>query len=468
MKISATKQDYIWSFFAYILKFGVNLFVFPIVLRILDTAEYGLWVTFSSVTIIVNLFDFGFSSTILRNLAYVWGGSSKLQAEGYDNSLDGAERDDKLFLITVRTCKKIYFTIGVLAFLGASTLGTLYILYIIRDMYKIEYVVAWLISVVGITMNLYYGYWSVLLRGVGAVKQTQKANVFGYLIQLIFSFAGMYMGLGLIGLSTANCLCGISIRFLSHYYFKNYEDIETVLNTKYEITKQEIKDAFNKIWHNAKKAGISSIATVLMTQSTTMLCSAYFGVAATGEYGICYQILSTVTAVSQVFYQTTIPELTQLRQHNQIEKCRKKFSESMTVAWIIFFAGVFVCLIFGDVMLKLIESQTRLNITMFIVMAYYSFGEMNYSMHATFISLENRLPFVSSVVITSVVNVALSLLCIFLPFKVWGLLLVRCITETAYIFWKWPAEAQKQLALNPIKMVKIGVKELTTFVLGEK
>ena len=307
MKIAATKQDYLWSFFAYLLRFGINLFVFPLVLSILDTAEYGIWVTFSSVALIVNLFDFGFSSTILRNLTYVWGGLTKLQSEGYDRSLNAGKRDDKLFLLTVQTCKKIYVIIGLLAFLGSATLGTLYIAYVIRDIYKPEYIIAWLISVVGISLNLYFGYWSILLKGVGAIKQSQKAYVAGYLTQLIVSYVGLLCGFGLIALSVASCVCGVVIRFLSHYYFIHYEDIREILKAKYELTKGEIKDTFVKIWYNAKRAGTSTIASIFMIQSTTVICSAYFGVVTTGEYGLCLQLLNALTGVAQIYYQTSIP-----------------------------------------------------------------------------------------------------------------------------------------------------------------
>lgn len=468
MKIKASKRDYIWSFSAYFLKFCINLFVFPLVLSILDTAEYGLWVTFSSVTTIVNLFDFGFSSTLLRNVTYVWGGSKKLRSEGCDHSLSTDKRDDRLFLLTVQTCKRIYLIIGAIAFVASASLGTLYIAYVVRDMYKTEYIIAWLISAVGITLNLYSGYWSVLLKGVGAIKQSQKANIAGYLVQLIVSYIGLLCGFGLIALSVASVVCGIIIRFLSYHYFKHYEDIQEIIKTKYEFAKNEIKDTFVTIWHNAKKAGVSSIATVLMTQSTTMLCSAFLGVEITGEYGVCLQILSTLTAVSQIFYQTSIPELTQLRQYNQVEKCKRRFSMSLCIAWGIFLIGTGACVLLGDFLLRLIHSQTQINLLMFLFIAYYSFGEMNYSIHASFISLENRLPFFSSVVITAVITVVLSLVSVYFPFGIWGLLLIRCLVESAYIFWKWPMVVHQEMSLNPLRIIKIGFSETKSFLLRER
>ncbi len=466
MQIRASKRDYLWSFAAYFLKFGINLFVFPIVLNILNTAEYGLWVTFSSLTIIVNLFDFGFSSTLLRNVTYVWGGSKELRSEGYDHTQSTDKRDDRLFLLTIQTCKRIYLIIGAIAFVAAVTFGTWYISYVIRDIYMPEYIIAWLIMVVGITLNLYTGYWSVLLRGVGAIKHSQKANIAGYLAQLVLSYVGLLCGFGIIALAVATVVCGIVIRSVSYYYFTHYQDIRGILAAQCGFAKQEIKSTFGTIWYNAKKAGVSSIATVLMTQSTTMLCSAYFGVNMTGEYGVCLQILSALIAISQIFYQTSIPELTQLRQYDKKDKCKRRLSMSLCIAWGIFLLGTLLCVLSGDYLLNLIHSQTKFNLLIFLIVAYYSFGEMNYSMYASFISLGNRLPFVPSVVITSVIIIVLSFVSVYLPFGIWGLLLIRAITESAYIFWKWPSEVHKEMSLNPLKIIKIGTIEIWTVLVG--
>lgn len=467
MKIRASKRDYLWSFFAYILKFGINLFVFPLVLTILDSAEYGLWVTFSSVTTIINLFDFGFSSTLLRNVTYVWSGSRELHSEGCDSLSSDAQRDKRLFLLTIETCKRIYIILASIAFIFSVSLGTLYIGYVIRNIYKSEYLIAWLISVLGITINFYSGYWGVLLKGIGAIKQTQKANIAGYLIQLIISHVGLWCGFGLISLSLANVICGMTIRFVSYYYFEHYEDVKDVLQSKLQFTKEEIKETFKTVWYNARKAGISSIASVLMTQSTTMLCSAFLGVEITGEYGICLQILNTLNAVSQIFYQTSIPEITQFRQYGNVEKCRKRLSISLCIAWGVFVFGVIFCVFAGNYLLRVIHSQTQLNLYIFLLVAYYSFGEMNYSINANYISLGNHLPFVPSVVITSCSTVLLSMIGMYFHLGIWGLLLIRCITESLYIFWKWPAVVNREMSLNPLKIIKIGFTEIRVYVSKE-
>lgn len=460
MIIKTSKKDYIWSYLAYILRFGVNLFVFPLVLKILNPSEYGLWVTFASIGIIVNLFDFGFSSTLLRNMTYVWSGASDLQQEGYKTLSGDYTRDDRVFVLTFQTCQRIYLVIALMAFIISNTAGVAYVLYIIRDIYTVEYLIAWIIYGISISLNLYYAYWAVSLKSVGAIAQSQKATVFGFLIQIIISYLGLLSGGGIIALAIAACLGGIVIRIMSKIYFMRYNNIGEILRRKtYAIRKQERIDTFKTMWFNAKRAGVSSIATVSMIQSTTLFSSAYYGVAITGEYGLCFQLLSALTGISQIHYQTSLPQLTQARLMNDLKKCQNIFSTSIVISWLIYVIGVLTIIIFGKPILLLLESQTSLNIQILIIMALYMLGEMNYSLHASYISLENKLPFVNSVVITSITVILLSFLNIKTAFGIIGLLGIRLIIESAYIFWKWPYIAHKQLEMSSIKIVYTGLKE---------
>lgn len=465
MKIETGKRDYLWSYFAYILKFGANLFVFPLVLRILSSEDYGIWITFSSLGVVVNLFDFGFSSTLLRNMTYVWGGAQDLQEEGYKPTSKSALRNDKLFVLTFRTCQKIYLVIAGISFAVSCSAGTMYILYIVRNIYNPQYIIAWFIYCLSISLNLYYAYWSVSLRSVGAIQESQKATVIGYIVQLVISYMGLLLGCGIVSLSLANCICGVTIRLISRLYLMNYQKIGTILkNNNNAITIEEYRDFFLIVWHNAKKAGVSSIATVIMTQCTTLICSAFLSVSITGEYGLCLQILNALSGVAQIYYQTTIPKLTHSRQLNDLTECQRQFSLSVTVAWFIYLFGFLFVVLLGDPLMSIIKSQTSLNIYMFIVMFIISFGEMNYSMHASYISLENKLPFVSSVVKTAGFVVLLSLFSAFVHPNIWTILGVRCIVECVYIFWKWPLVAQKQLNLKIRNIICLGVRQCVVMI----
>lgn len=459
LKIETTNSDYIWSYAAYILRFGVTLFIFPLVLALLSSDEYGLWVTFSSFSTITNLFDFGFSTTLLRHVTYIWCGAETLNREGICTSTN-TSRNDKAFITILRICKYIYLIVGLLAFIFCGIFGTCYIRYVIRDIYHTKYMIAWVIYASSTCFNLYFGYWSVLLKGIGAIKQTQKATVYGYLIQLILSYLGLFLGLGIVSLAISSLISSMSIRIISRFYFIRYQDISSALSKNYVLTKEELFKAFRAIWFNAKKAGISTIATTLISQSTTVIISAYLGLTVSAEFGLCVQILYMLLAISQISYQTSVPAMVEFRQHNYMDLLQKKFSLCVFIAWSIYIIGVLIFASLGNFALTLIGSNTKFDVVLFVALAIVIFFEMNYSMHATLISMENTLPFVPSVIKSSIIMIILTFLSISADFGIWGVVGARFLSQAIYIFWKWPLVAHKILSLNTLGIIKLASHQL--------
>ncbi len=91
MQIS--KVDVAWSFFATFFRVASTALLLPIILRLLPADEVGLWTIFMSVTFIVNLFDFGFSSSFSRNITYIFSGVKELKPEGFTASVDQGKVD---------------------------------------------------------------------------------------------------------------------------------------------------------------------------------------------------------------------------------------------------------------------------------------------------------------------------------------------------------------------------------------
>lgn len=462
MNITVDKKDYLWSYLAYTLKLGGNVIILPIVLRFLSPDEYGLWVTFVTIGVVINLLDFGFSSTILRNIAYVWSGAFHLQRVGITGASRDSLRNDRLFASTFFTCKKIYRVISLICLFISATAGTAYVYYIIRNIFDLKYIIAWCIYGLSISLNFYSGYWGIVLRSIGAVQQSQKAVIISNIAQIVLSYIGLKMNLGVVALAFSACVCGVIMRSIARYYCLRYADVKQILSEyKNIISKEEQVSLFKTLWFGASRAGISSLATVAMTQSTTLISSAYLGVAVTGQIGLCFQVLSALIAIGQIFFQTTLPQLVQSCNHANLCESQRLFSLSLVIAWVTFLSGAVFFAVSGNFILCLIGSQVSFDCWLFTIMALYMFGEMNYSMHAAYISFDNELPFVRSVTITSFMVVFLSIAaCRIFSVGIIGLMLIRCLVESAYLFWKWPHYAHEKLKMDSFHTLRYGLTEL--------
>jgi len=160
MKIKITKYDVIWNWVGIIVSLFSNFLMIPFLVLFLDGDTYGLWNVFVSLGSISVLFDFGFNSMFSRNVSYCWSGVDELKKEGVMKANKDAKTNYVLLGKVIKTCQLIYFFISIIAFIGLSTIGTIYIIYVSKEIFSINILYAWIIYAIGVFLNLFYGYLS--------------------------------------------------------------------------------------------------------------------------------------------------------------------------------------------------------------------------------------------------------------------------------------------------------------------
>lgn len=467
MKIKTKKADVIWSYLGYGLSLAINVILLPWILKSVQQAELGVWYTFASVSTIVNTVDFGFSPTIIRNLTYAWSGAKVLQKTGVQYVEKDSKPNYELYGKVLFACKYLYLAISLFALFIMMSIGTVYINYIAVGMEKTA-LFAWGIYAFGCFMNLYYSYWPLVLKSVGRMAEAQKATVISKVVQFVASMIGLKIGGGIVALAVAYVISGIVLRVCAKNYFIRHEEIRTNIDIKSrKIEKKEIFELLGILWVNAKKAGVSTISTTVMGQAGTIVCSGVLGVNATAEYGLVLQLMNVLTGVGQIIYQINVPVLTNAKVVNDIECQQRKLSLSVVSFFAVSILGTIFCVAFLGDILVLLKSNTVFNSMLFLGVALYYIPEKNYAINAGYVAIGNELPFVRSLVLTSIARIVLLMLGTYvLKLGVWGIVLAGVISNYAYIVWKWPAVAMKQLKLTPFKLVKIGSVELYRLIVS--
>lgn len=464
--VKITKSDYIWSYIGYFFTLFTNVIILPFVMKLVPTKELGLWYTFLSVGQLVNIFDNTFTLSVSRNLTYAWSGMKEIRAEGFDKEeLNGKEGPNYRLLISlVATCRAIFGTISLIALALLLTGGTAYIGYTAKEIGRNIWLIAWCIYSLGVFLNLFYSYWLTGLRGIGAIKQAQVANVFAKGTQIVLSLVGLFMGGGIIALSISFFVSGLVLRVAAKHSFMKYEGIEEA-NRKYrkQVKRDEIRENFKKIWFNAKKNGLNGIATFAITQSTTLICSAYLGLDETASYGLCLQIITAVAGVAMIYFNTVKPKMTELKIGG--EETKEDFikcaSLSITIYWLMYLAEMIVLVTIGLPVLGLLKSDTAIPLAMISFMGFYLFLENNHSMFCGIIEMSNYVPYLKASLISgSSVVVGEFIVGRFTHIGIiYGLMFVQFIVQLCYNNWKWPSMLMKEYHLTPLSIVKIGCKE---------
>jgi len=340
-----------------------------------------------------------------------------------------------------------------------SIAGTFFIISITKDLPGYTPLIAWGVFCLAIFFNLLFSYWAALLKGIGAIKEGQKAVIVARIFQLIITLGGLMLSWGLLAMTLGFLLSGFIMRVVSRSYFtgklKLYEEsIQTKNRTKTPET-----DTFEKIWHNAWRSGLIALGAFLITQTNTILCSIFFGLESTAKYGLSLQLFSLLGGVSSTVYVTLLPQLNQACLYNDNWKIKKIISISVVINWTIYLSGIFLIAFLGDQVLSFLHSKvTLLPLGMLILMGTYLFLENNHSMFAAFITSENRVPFVNAALISGFAIVILSSgLGYYTKLGLWSLLLSQAIVQLSYNNWKWPYLVFRKYDLSLRPMISYSI-----------
>lgn len=474
MAIKIEKKDVLWGYLGQILYSGINILVLPFVIRMLPPKKLGLWFNFTSIGALAMLLDFGFMTTITRNVAYAWSGAQTIAKDGIVESQNSNEPNIKLFLQILKVSKTIYLLVGMIALFFLLSFGTLYMIGISKgEIASIEYLPAWIVYVFAIFMNIYYAYWAPMLKGVGAIKQNYQAMIFSKVVQLIFSIVGLLFGFELLAIAVAYLLGVIINRMLSKYYFDNYDD---VMRRKKEmdfirISKFECKQTFKHMWPSAYKQGLMSFANYMTDKVSILVCSSVFGLVASSMLGLTVQLLGVVSTIGNVLYNSYLPAIIQCKTQGKREGAYTIFSRCLGIQFIINILGGACIALFGNLALGIIGSQSKLlpiEQTILLVMYVTIFNFQ--ILCSNYIVADNRMPMFKAYIYSGVITVIGEVLFakIFFQYGSWTIISTQFVVLLAYNAWKWPIYIARQQGISVIKMFGDSLKNVILFAINFK
>jgi len=458
MEIKINNKDVIWSYFSQIFQFGAGLFLLPVILRKLPSEHLAIWYVFLSITSLVNLLDFGFQQTIMRNVSYIFSGAQKLLKFGIHDDDSSEEVNYELLLSLIKSAKKIYRNIAIIAFTLLITFGTWYIYDITTELAaQQDILMAWIIYVFSAVLNFYFYYYTPLLLGRGQIKESNKTIVFSKLFYIGFSFIGLSLNYGLIAVSIGNLLGSFVNRIMSYNYFYD-EDLKIKFKNISDFSND--KNIFKIIWANSYRLGLVSLGGFLILRSNTLLTSKFLDLKIVAQYGLSLQLLNILARSSSVLFNTFLPKFNQLRVKNKIYKLKKFFGTSLLIGWGTYGFGVLIIFTLGNDILNLIGSETSLLPKNYILfLSLILFLEFNHSVSATFITTQNEVPFVKASLFSGFGIVISSFIILkYTNYGILGILITQFIIQLAYNNWKWPYKVLKDLESNYLELFILGAK----------
>lgn len=461
MKITISRCDTIWSYIGTVFAMGSGLIIIPFVLWFLDADTVGVYYVFISLSAIASLFDLGFSPSIARNMAFAWSGAEELLKQGGTESKSN-EPNFKLIKQIIFTCKVLYFVLALVALLIALTIGTYYIYSISEGILSGSQYTAWIIYSVAIFLNILYSYYSVFLRGVGAVSEVNKATIFAKLFQIVASIVMLARGLGLVGVSIAYLLYGLTFRLISKRYFFKYKR----LGEKLKVIKagkgiNSVIELLKRMWPNTWREGLVTISNYILNQATTVIAPLYLTLAETGVYSLAVQLTSAIATIAATLYTAYQPSLQSAYTNRDTETQKKNMSVIVFSYCGIFLFGMLGLIIVGKPLLSILKQEYNLSVALLLGTGVYQFILKYRNCFCSYISTTNRLIYAKSFVISAVLCITFSvLLAGVLKWGVTGLIIAQIMSQAVFNAWYWPAFVYRELKMIPRDTLLIGYGEI--------
>lgn len=462
MRIRLTKSDVIWSYLASIVSLLGSVVTMFMVLFFLDEQNVSLWYIFSSIGAMTILFDFGFSVTFARNVTYCWSGASELLRESVLRVRSEAEPNFELMKKVLSTCRAIYLILSLVVLFGCLTMGSGYIAWVSRGMDGVSHLFAWGIYAIAIFLNLYYGYFSSFLRGVGAVDSVNRNTVVAKISQIILMLFALLLGFGLIGASAAYLSYGLIFRILCKRDFYQYEGIGSHLSAiETNPSFDEMRELISVVWHNAWKEGLISLSGYICSQAGTLVASAFLSLAETGVYSLCLQMASMVATISGTLYIASEPSLQEAEASADDSRTVRLMGVIVTTTLLISVLLTILVIVIAPLFVKLIKPEYDIPAFLLLLLCAYQCMLKVRDCYATYFSCSNRVPYVWSYCLSSVVGVVLSaVLMRETSGNVYLFVLGQAVPQIAWNAWIWPLRAHREMGVSFSHLLSSGFVDL--------
>ncbi|WP_321434320.1 O-unit flippase-like protein [Trichococcus flocculiformis] len=450
--INIKKVDVFISYLGYGFRLISNLIVLPIILSSVSSEEYGLWAIFLSIGALASLFDFGLGSVLTRYTTFAYSGAEEIPIEGMPTKKENGSPNYELLFKLFITSKKMYKKISLIVFFVLN----LMVVYIIRistnDIEIIKVVIGWEIYSIGIALGFYFNYYNSFIKGLGKIKEIEVVGIINRVIYILMQILFIDMGLSFIGLGLANLLSIIFLRFqLSKHInelINSKRSIFTMVeNSIWSKSDEQINLALRK---NSSQIGLVTISNYLQGQGSLLLLSAFVPLDITARYSLSMQLISIVTSIAVIPFNTYLPQLSSFQVQRNYSKLKNTYIFITVMLSLTYLIGSLTIIVFGHAIINIMNSNTNLlGSNLLVLLCIYQYVLTNHQRATSFIAVGNEQPFVVPYLLSSLLSLVFILVGFMFGMDLVGFILINLIVQIMYNGWKWPTMAFKKINFKP-------------------
>jgi O-antigen/teichoic acid export membrane protein len=434
-----------WYWGTNALRLGSGFLLFPLLWRLLTTEELGFYYILMQLMGAVVLLDLGLSVSINRFVSYAMGGAKEFVALGLPSGPPASGQPNyQLVWRLLHTSRRLYGWMALLFFLVLGGVGTALVSLRVDEAPNPALAwLAWVIALASATYEMYSGWWNTFLRSINEVIPGARYACFGYGLRLVLAGLLLLAGVGLLSVPIA---CGVSslvIRHLSRRLCLK----KLTPHADPVATQEEMRTLLRILWPTSWRAGLQFSTSYFGALAGTFILVKVFRLAGNAEYGLSLQIAGLIQAMSQTWVSVKWPVIGQLRAQHDLAALRRLLRPRVQLLTLTFVLMAACAWAFGQPLLHWIGSNKKmLPHGWFAVLLVNAFLEVHIVFWTTLLSLENRIPSLWPVVITTVAGLGLVVALVqFTSLGLASFVVAPLLAGSVFNYWYWPYAGARSL-----------------------
>lgn len=456
-RIAARQTDIIWNYIGTIASMGSNFLLIPLLLVFLTTEQMGLWYVFIALSGLAQLLEFGFTSTLSRNIVYCLSGARRLSRQGCDSESVQPGVDWHLMRSVMSASKVVYAIMGLIGLLLASTFGSVYVFQVTVGFAVQGSLPSWCVFIASVFSNLYFLYCLTFLRGVGDIAGENKAKTLARIVQIIITTVLLIAGLGLLAASIGYFLYGFLLRLIANIEFGRHVDLrEGLKSDTSKISRSEILEVLRTVSFVASRDGVVSLAWYGATQAASLISSVCFGLEETATYSVMLQFATAIHNISGTYVRSFFPAFQSASLARDRESQRAILERGMSCYVALFAVGSILASLLLPV-LTLFREDFVCDQALFFGIVVYYFLLNQHSLYCCLIVSMNEIPYFKAYLISTTCGILLSsLFCGVVEMGPWGLVIGQALPQLAYNNWRWPKYVLDRIGITYFRTLRNG------------
>ncbi|HTQ51902.1 MAG TPA: hypothetical protein VMJ12_14425 [Candidatus Acidoferrales bacterium] len=443
----------VWQWCFNGLRLGFGLFLLPLVLHKLSTADLGMYYVFLFLAALVPVIDFGFGGTIGRFVAYAVGGAETLQAQGVGMPATSSEPNYQLLWQLLQATRILYRYLSLVVFVVLGLYGTYTVELRIHETSSVLITrLAWGATLAATLADIYTGWWLVYLRGLNEVVVAARVGVVAIAVKFVIAAALLLGGGGLLSIPLATLVSSLLQRQLARRHCL------ARLKGEPRHNPHVFRETLHLLWPNTWRLGIQFMSSYLTLNANMNICTYAFGLKANAVYGLSVQLMNIAIGMASVWTLTKWPLIAQYQARHEHAALRAVFRPRVWLQTLTFLLLAGAVVLLGPALVRHFGSgKEMLPKPWLLALMLCSFLDMQFSLWGTLIATGNRLSYLWPTVATNVGSLILSLVLVhFTKLGLGALVLGPLLAGLLFNYWYWPQFAARGIGTTLFRFLFFG------------